>query len=96
MTPLEKKALILAVQNAPSGICECKGPDDGSCKRCKSVSDFLAGFRAALELAEVNGMAEALRLVDSLPGIAYAPELNRAKSCADTALTAWRSFRGEK
>ena len=98
MTPAEKKASPLEVKI--SELVDFSGCVSGDCNHVRwadcaehykvMIRDFI------LELAEVKGLVEALRLVDSLPGIAYAPELNRAKSSAAATLTAWRSFRGEK
>lgn len=94
MTPAEKKASELAKLYAEE-IPEMETSEftGEGVYRIKDIEkSFEAGFRAALELAEVKGLEEALKQAES--------EFNEKGYCDMTkplkALTAWRSFRGEK
>ncbi|KHD88864.1 MAG: hypothetical protein OM95_07040 [Bdellovibrio sp. ArHS] len=74
MTPSDKKASEMANNFKPFNYGNSEEEQRDA---------FIEGFKAALELEEVKGMEEALKL--------YAPHgLN-----ANEALTAWKKFRGE-
>lgn len=104
MTPAEKKASELASEYIKGLVIEWD--------RNTSYFAFLAGFRAALELAEVKGMEEALKFYALSGRDKYGQLYNKVPSAEDKsrlvfgqvsigseareALTAWRSFRGEK
>lgn len=88
MTPAEKKASELAEQhiNDPSRTGQKYNEND-----LKRISDFKAGFRAAIELEEVKGLSEALQITENV----FSKD-DRFIGVVSGALTAWRSFRGEK
>lgn len=94
MTPAEKKASELASDHAKDLWKLGNGNT--------AYFSFLAGFRAALELAEVKGLENTLEFClknfldipcdkESHKGV-----LTTGRIEANKALTAWRSFRGEK
>ena len=106
MTPAEKKASELALEY----ICSDQVNVDDSFTDHKD--SFIAGFKAALELAEVKVMEEALKFYALSGRDKYGQLYNKVPSAEDKsrlvfgqvsigseareALTAWRSFRGEK
>lgn len=88
VTPAEKKASELALEY----ICSDQVNVDDSFTDHKD--SFIAGFKAALELAEVKGLEGALKSIrHSVVGHRGNGEILIE---IDQALTAWRSFRGEK
>jgi len=122
VTPAEKKASELAEQHINDPSRTGQKYDENDLKR---ISDFKAGFLAALELEEVKGLASRLEnavyhqekarnfishfddcnaLIDEIPedescqcGMdMFAHNNHLSISITKEALTAWRSFRGEK
>lgn len=103
MTPAEKKASELAEQhiNDPSRTGQKYNEND-----LKRISDFKAGFFAALELEEVKGLENALESLvisdqnkermDDVDCETRKMLLMHISLIASEAITAWRSFRGEK
>jgi len=105
MTPYEKKASELAEKYAAK-------QNHTIVSALISEADFKAGFLAALDLVEVKGMEEALKFYSLSGRDKYGQLYNKVPSAEDKnrlvfgqvsigaeareALTAWRSFRGEK
>lgn len=84
MTPAEKKASELVSRYRMTH-------DQNNNPQVFSPWSFEAGFKAALELAEVKGLEEALQTVENV----FSKD-DRFIGVVSGALTAWRSFRGEK
>ena len=104
VTPAEKKASELAEKYAAK-------QNHTIVSALISEADFKAGFLAALELAEVRGLEDALNKTVKpkygLQGYIEEEDLEGERNyltgmvsyyegIAREALTAWRSFRGEK
>jgi len=92
ITPAEKKASELAEQYSITKA-------DTILDELAIEQHFKAGFLAALELAEVRGLVNALPTIpDDCGEHTHTGFMLDHKDCDSIrqALTAWRSFRGEK